>query len=415
MADFWQRFLRYTTGAAYRNKGIQTGASNHQTRSAVPVTTDGALQLSSVWACVKILTETISSLPIKIYKIDVKTGIKTLWPDHPLAILFCGRVNRWQTRVEFFETLVYQLIMHGNSYALKQTSPGGKLIGLIPLMSAQMLVSLLPDGSVTYTYTEGGDVRVYSPESIWHNKLFGNGIIGLSTMSYGRNTIGVGLAAEDSVTKIYNNGGKPSGVLMIDKILTEEQRTQIRKNFNELTEGDSSRLFVLEANMKYEQVSLSPQDIELLSSRKFQIEEVARFFGVPSVLINDTGASTTWGSGIQQIVEGFFKFGIRPCLNRMQESMKCWLLPPNERLIVDICFDPAQLLMPSMSDRITMYAKGTQGGILTPNGCRAEEGLLPLEGGDNLLVQRQMVALKDLGNVTDAPANPQAGYDGKSG
>ncbi len=402
--DYWQRFLRYTSGAAYRNKGIQSGVGPHAQRAAVIVTTDGALQLSAVWACVKLITETIASLPIDIYKKDLSTGIRVYTYDHPLAILFGGKVNRWQTRVEFLETMIYQLIMHGNSYCAIQRGVGKKIIGLIPLMSAQMQVTLMADGSVTYTYTDNGSVTVYSSESIWHNKLFGNGIIGLSTLSYGRNTIGVGLAAEQAVTKIYNNGGKPSGVLTIDKLLTPEQRAQIKENFKELTEGDNSRMFVLEAGMQFQQVSLSPQDIELLASRKFQIEEVARFFGVPSVLINDTGASTTWGSGIQQIVEGFFKFGIRPCLNRMQESMRCWLLPVDERMLYDICFDSSDLLMPGMADRISMYKDGVQGGIMTPDQARSEEGWQPLPGGDKLYMQRQMVALEDLKNVKDNAA-----------
>jgi HK97 family phage portal protein len=295
--------------------------------------------------------------------------------------------------------MVYQLLLHGNSFCAIQRGVGNKIIGLIPLMSSQMLVTLLADGTITYTYTDNGSVVVYAAESIWHNKLFGNGIIGLSTLSYGRNCIGIGLAAEQVVTKIYQNGGKPSGVLTIDRLLTPEQRAQIKENFREMTEGDNSRLFTLEAGFTYQQVSLSPQDIELLSSRKFQIEDVARFFGVPSVLINDTGANTTWGSGIQQIVEGFFKFSIRPCLNRMQESMKCWLLPPEERLLIEICFDACDLLMPAISDRITMYKNAIQGGLMPSNEARRAEGWNPLPGGDDLLVQRQMVALKDLENV----------------
>ncbi len=166
-----------------------------------------------------------------------------------------------------------------------------------------------------------------------------------------------------------------------------------------MTEGDNNRLFVLEAGFTYQQVSLSPQDIELLSSRKFQIEDVARFFGVPSVLINDTNAGTTWGSGIQQIVEGFFKFSIRPCLNRMSVSMICWLLPVEQRMSYEICFDPCDLLMPAIGDRIKMYKDGVQGGIMTPDEARTEEGWQKKPGGDKLYMQRQMVSLEDLGNV----------------
>lgn len=400
--ELWRRILTVMGGGAVsRQKGLQTADPSYSNRAAVPVTTDGALQLSAVWACVKLITESVASLPINIYKKDVMTGTRVLWPDHPLAVLFGGKVNRWQTRIEFLETVLYQQVLLGNAYSAIQRGAGKRIIGLVPLMTPQMQVALSDTGAVIYTYTDGVNVNAYSQDSIWHSKQFGNGIIGLCTLGYARNSVGVGIAAEDSVTKIYNNGGKPSGVLTIDHLLKDDQRAKVRENFKDLSEGESSRLFVLEAGMKYQQVSLSPQDIELLASRKFQIEEIARFFGVPSVLINDTTAGTTWGSGIQEIVTGFFKFGLRPYLNRMQESMKCWLLTPEERLSVDIEFDPSQLLQPGLSDRIKTYKEAVQGGIMAANEARAEEGWNPKDGGDDLLVQRQMVALKDLGNVKD--------------
>lgn len=399
--DFWQRFINYATGAAWRTKGIQTGSGGHTHRSAVPVTIDSALQLSSVWACVKIITESMASLPVEFFRKDPKTGICTPWPDHPLALLFSGAVNSWQTRVEYLESIIYQQVLLGNSYTAVQRITSGKIIGLVPLMNSQMQVTLLKDGSIVYLYTDGGNVNVYAADSIWHNKQFGNGVIGLSTLSYARNTVGIGLAAEQTVTKIYNNGGKPSGILSMDKLLTPEQRAQVKLNFKELTEGDNSRLFVLEAGAKYDTVSLSPQDMELLASRKYQIEEIARFFGVPSVLINDTGANTAWGSGIQQLVEGFYKFGLRPALNRMAASMMVKLVPAAERPFLEIRFNPRDLLTLGEGERVIMYKNAVQGGLMTPNEARNCEGRPPLAGGDDLLVQRQMVALSQLNDITD--------------
>lgn len=375
------------------------GLPSYGSKSAVPVTLDTALQLSAVWACAKLISESIGSLPINVYRKNPKTGERVLDPEHPLAVLFNGKVNRWQTKNEFFETLTYQKVLLGNGYAAIQRGTDGRIIALVPLMSEQMQVTLQDSGEVTYRYTDGKDVNIYSSKTIWHNKLFGNGIIGLSPLGYARNSVGIGLAAEQSVSKIYDNGGKPSGVLTLDKLLTPEQRTKIKENFSEMAEGSENRLFVLEAGMKYQQISLSPQDIELLSSRKFQIEDIARFFGVPSVLINDTSASTTWGSGIQQIVQGFYKLGLRPYLERYESSMKCWLLTPEERQTIDIEFDFNALLRPDQAERINMYKGGVQGGIMTPNEARFEEGWKPMEGGDELYMQQQMTALKDLPNA----------------
>lgn len=396
----WRGLLGIVTGAGYRQAGKQSGLpSGYTNKSAVPVTLDTALQLSAAWACVRLLSETIASLPLNMYRKDYATGEKTIELEHPLAMLLNNKVNRWQTRQEFFETMTYQLVLLGNSYAAIQRDSKNRIIGLVPLMSEQMEVKLGDDGAVTFRYTDGENVKVYSDKSIWHNKLFGNGIIGLSTLAYARNALGIAQAAENSVSKIYNNGGKPSGVLMVDKLLTKEQREAIKNNFSELAEGNNDRLFVLEAGMKYEQVSLSPQDIELLSSRRFQIEDICRFFGVPSVLVNDTSANTAWGSGIQQIIQGFYKFGLRPYLERYEASMKAWLLTPEERLQYDIEFDFNALLRPDFAERIKMGKEGVQGGLITPNEFRTSEGYSPKDGGDDLLVQQQMMQLSKIGDI----------------
>lgn len=393
---FWRRLGALISGAGFRQEGLQNGSPSTRTAAAVPVDLDSALQLSAVWSCTRIISESIGSLPINIYRKDQKTGVRELAYDHPLQKLLNGKVNRWQTRQEFFETLTYQLVLLGNNYAAIQRNSKDEIIALVPLMSQQMEVELEDSGAIMYRYTTGTDVKYYSDKTVWHNKLFGNGIIGLSPLQYARNSFGIAQAAEQSVSKIYKNGGKPSGVLTIDKVLTKEQRDQIKKSFSDMADGNENRLFVLEAGFDYTQVSLSPQDIELLSSRRFQIEDIARFFGVPSVLINDTSGNTTWGSGIQQIVQGFYKLGLRPYLERYEASMKAWLLTPAERLEYDIEFDFNALLRPDQAERIKTYKEGIQGGVITPNEARQMEGWEAKEGGDSLIVQQQMIPLDQI-------------------
>jgi HK97 family phage portal protein len=396
----WRNLLGLVSGAANRQVGIQYGQpAYYSNQAAAPVTPDTALQLSAVWACTRLISESVASLPIYIYKKDPLTGTRVLLPEHPLSKLLSGKVNRWQTRQEFFETLTYQLVLLGNNYAAVQRNKAKEIISIVPLMSEQMEVTLEESGARVYRYQNGKDINFYSEDTIWHNKLFGNGIIGLSPLAYARNSIGIASAAEDSVSKIYRNGGKPSGILTIDKVLKPEQRKAIKDNFSELSEGNTDRLFVLEAGMDYKQVSLSPQDIELLASRRFQIEDICRFFGVPSVLVNDTSAGTTWGSGIQQIVQGFYKLGLRPYLERYEASMKAALLTPEERLTIDIEFDFNALLRPDQAERIKMYKDAVQGGVMTPNEARAQEGWAAKEGGDSLLVQQQMVKLENIDDV----------------
>lgn len=399
---FWRRLITFGGGAANRQRGVQLGSPSYYSESpASAVTIDTALQLSAVWACTKLIAETVASLPINVYKRDPKTGVRQIYVEHPLYRLFSGKVNRWQTRQEFIETLTYQLVLLGNNYSAVQRNSSGEIVSITPLMSEQMEVALDDSGGIIYRYTDGLNVNIYAEKSIWHNKLLGNGIIGLSPLGYARNSVGIGQAAESAVAKIYRNGGKPSGILTIDNVLKADQREAIKSSFSQLSEGNQDRLFVLEAGMKYQQVSLSPQDIELLASRKFQIEDIARFFGVPSVLINDTSASTTWGSGIQQIVEGWYKLGLRPFLERYEASMKARLLTPAEALTTDIEFDFNSLLQPSYADRVKTYKEAIMAGMTAPNEARAKEGDAPKEGGDNLYMQQQMVPLKDLQDLQE--------------
>ena len=400
----WRSLWGFVSGAGGRKDGIQIGAPTTGSSAPVPVTLETALQLSAVWSCVKLISESVASLPINVYKLE-GNGERTLDKEHPLSILFNGKPNRWQTRQEFFETLTYQIVLLGNCYALKQKDTRGRIVGLIPLMSQQMEVELLRSNDIAYRYHDGNDIKVYGADSVWHNKLFGNGIVGLSPLAFARNSIGVGQAAETSVGKIYRNGGKPSGVLYIDKILTKEQREQIKSNFSELAEGNNDRLFVLEANMKYEQVSLSPNDIELLASRRFQIEDIARFFGVPSVLINDTAAGTTWGSGVQQIVQGFYKLGLRPYLERYEASMRANLLTADERQNYEIEFDFNALLRPDQTERLKAYKEAVTGGLMSPNEARLCEGWKPKDGGDDLFMQQQMLPIS---------SNLRGGSNGKT-
>ncbi|MEO0375590.1 MAG: phage portal protein [Cyanobacteria bacterium P01_A01_bin.17] len=394
----WKRLASLVTGAAYRQEGLQNGEPAYYSgEAATPVTVDSAMQLSAVWACARLISETVGSLPIKLYR-KKPDGSRVLLKDHKLArLLDGGKVNKWQTRQEFFETLTYQLCLKGNAYAEKKYGPNGDLIALHPFMSQQMEVLLEENGNVRYRYTENTS-QEYSQEQVWHCKLFGTGVIGLSVLDYMRNSIGIAQGAENTTTKVYKNGGKPSGVLSYDKVLTVEQREAVKNNFSELASGNNDRLFVLEAGMDYQQVSLSPQDIELLSSRRFQIEDIARFFGVPSVLINDTSSNTTWGSGLSEIVQGFYKFNMRPYLERYQSSMECWLLSPAERRTIDIEFDTSALLRPDQNERMENYKTAIQGGALTPNEARLLEGMEPKEGGDSLYLQQQMVPIEKLQN-----------------
>jgi len=393
----WYSSLLFGFGIAGRREaGVQQANAGSYNISNVTVNEDSALKLSAVWACVRLIAETIGGLPINAYKL-LPDGTRILDNEHQLAQLFKNKPNRYQNRVEFFETMTMQLCLHGNAYAHIQRGTGGKVVSLLPLMAEQMEVNLLTDGSLVYRYNSGNNLSVYAPESIWHLKLMSNGIVGLSPLSYARNSVGIGIASEDRVKALASNGFKPTGVLTIDKLLKPEQREQIRNQFADLASGSSDPLRVLEAGMAYQQISMNPKDVQLLETRKFQIEDIARFFGVPSVLINDTSASTTWGSGIEQIVQGFYKLGLRPYLERYEASIANSLLSAADRRNYEFEFDFGALLRGDELTRFQSYKEAINAGFKTINECRQSEGLYPIEGGDRAYLQAQMTPITDLG------------------
>lgn len=400
-------FGRWVRSGIQRLVGVQTPQVANDEPAATPVTFESAMQLSAVWACVKLLAETVASLPITVYRGAGESRARDT--RHWLQVLLNGKLNPYQTRIEFFETVLLNLVMTGNGYCQILRDRDGDIVGLMPLMSAQMRVELMGDGSVTYQYTQGVDVTVLAAASVWHLKLMGNGIVGMSVLDYQRNTLGIAQGAEKAVGRIYRNGGKPSGVLKLDRLLTKEQRAEARASFNTLTTGNDERLLVLEKGSDFAAISMSPQDIELLSSRKFQIAEICRWYGVPSVMVNDNAGTSTWGSGIAQIVEGFYKVTLRPLIEKIENSADVHLLG-DDRFTHHVEFDLDALLRGDMKSRFEAFRVAINTALMTPNEARGRESLPPVDGGNQLFIQGAMVPISQAGQAAAArQPQPAAG------
>lgn len=403
--NFWTSMwapIRSWFGGGRQHSGTQsTGPAGSAYPTAVTVTEESALQLSSVWACVRLLSQTVASLPILVYR-TTPNG-RELVENHWFSDLM-RHPNKFQTRYEFWEHQIGNLALHGNMYA-KIGRRAGNIISLMPLSPLQVETKLL-DGRVAHIFTSDGDIAVLSSDSVWHAKMNGDLIVGRSPIQFGAKVFGVAQAAEMQVSHIYANGGKPSGVLSLDRLLTPEQRALARDSFSSLTTGTDDRLLVLEQGMTFQAISLSPEDIELLASRRYQLEEICRWFGVPSVLVNDTSGSTTWGSGIEQIVSGFYKLNLRPYLEAIENSISTHLLTAEDvREGIEVEFDFEGLLRSDQRSRFDGYASGINNGILTPNEARAMEWLPAIDGGDQLLIQGAMVPVSMAGRPQPTEAS----------
>ena len=356
-------------------------------KTANPVSFDTAMTLSAVFACIKILVESVATLPLQMFKLNTD-GSRTQVKDHDLIRLLNNKPNRYQTRVEFFEQLMLNLVA-GNCFS-KRDYIGKKMVSLQVINSGSVDLKLNANGDPIYECQINGKKVEYKENQIWHVKLFGTGLMGMSPIAYGAQSIGIGLAGNEKTTRLMSNVAKPTGALKTEKYLKKEQRDALRSELNILVNGDDGELPVLEGNMQFEKISLTPADLELIEVRKMSVEEACRFFGVPPILVYLTESSTTWGSGISEIVDGFYKFGLRPYLERIEESIRIHLLPREEWDDYEFEFKTKDLLRASYMQRITSNKDRILSGQSSPNEIRREEGDMPDPNGDFLLVPVNM-------------------------
>lgn len=363
---------------------------------------DAALQISSVFACVELLAQTISTLPLYVYR-DEANGGRVPDKANRLWMLLHDRPNSWMTSTEFLSAMVVNRMLRGNAYARVERDAAGEPIALIPLSPDQMEVSVVEGGEL-YTYYQDGVISVMDPENVIHWKGLGNGFVGLSKLDYMRASANEAISAQENACLLYGTGSKPSGVLHTDSTLTETQLKAVYNRFKGMASAGAG-IYVVDRGLHYSQLSLTPADAQLLETRKFTVEEICRWFGVPGVLVGSNG-QTTWGSGIAQIVEGFHKFTIGPLCKQLEQALARRLVPVSE-IGTTIEFKLEGFLRTTPEARASYYSTMAQNGAMTRNEIRRLENLPPVEGGDDLTAQSNLVPIQKLGAVEPAssPSN----------
>jgi len=369
---------------------------------------DLALQISTVWSCIERRATTVASLPFFAY--TSAAGRRELARDSRLYYLLHESPNARMTPFEFWRAMLMNHDLRGNAYArIERDQRTGEALAMWPMPADQVQSHVLADGAMVYVYSTGNDTEVFAEQNVLHLKGLGNGTVGLAKLEFMRSTTSEAAAAQTSASKMFGNGGKPTGALTVDGILNAEQRKAIRAAFADIANGSESRLYVLEANMKYEQLSLSPEDQQLLESRKFSVEEICRWYDVPPVLVHHSNV-TTWGSGIEQIVDGFAKFTIRPLLVSIEQAVRKRVMTPAQRATMSAEFSLDALLRGNAKDRAALYAQNVQNGVMTRNEARQLENLPPELGGgaDSLTVQSNLVPINLLGQANNGGSNAPA-------
>lgn len=390
-------------GAIAETQGTQAAVPG---ASLVPnvadVGVDGALQISTVWACIDRRATIVASLPFFVYE-QIK-GEKILARAARLYALLHDSPNSRMTPYEFWRAMMMNHDLRGNAYARIDRDAGGEAVAMWPMPADQVQAKVLPDASMVYLYSFGNDVAVLAAENVLHLKNLGNGTTGLAKLEFMRATTDEAAKAQGAASKVFGTGGKPTGILMLDKVLNPDQRAAVLRNFEGMAEGNTSRLYVLEANMKYEQLSMSPADQQLLETRKFSVEEICRWFDVPPVLVHHSNV-TAWGSGIEQLVQGFYTLAIAPMLKNIEQATRKRVMTPRQRATMTCEFSFDALMRGNPKDRAEMYAKAVQNGYMTRAEVRQLEGWPRIDGADQLTAQSNLMPLAMLGTQSASGGN----------
>lgn len=401
MATFFQSLRRIfgNVGSTGQQDGIQYTEPFVKVYEQTPdYGVDGALQVSAVWSAIELLTDNVASLPLFVYeRADSTIGHKKLARDTPLWKLLHENPNIRHTPMEMWQFLTMNYLLRGNAYARLDRDSSGNVIQIWPLSSDQVEVEVLKDNSIVYKYYYEGMVAVYASNSIFHWRDKGNGVVGMSRLDYMRSSLNVAIQAQNHTANTFRKSAKRPGVFMIDKLLTEQQRDSIRQNYRGLVEGNDDDLMVLEAGAKFEPLNMTPADIQLLETRKYSVEDVARWFGIPGALINDTEKTTTWGTGIDQLIQGFYKFRLRPLLESLEQAIERRILTQPQRDKYTIEFNLDAILRGSLKDRLETGSQAVQNGLMTRNEWRQLENLPPVEGADQLTAQVNLMPVQMLG------------------
>jgi HK97 family phage portal protein len=375
------------------------GTSN----SGVTVDENGMLSLSAVWACARLISETIGTLPLSMYE-RTSSG-KRLAPQHPLHSLIHDQPNADATASVHWESTVAAMLLRGAARAEKLLL-NDRLIGLQFLAPTRLSATRLINGQIEYRYTEvDGRQRIIPESRIWTIPGFSlDGKNGVSVIRHGANVFGSAIAADTAASKTFKNGLHPTIYYKMEKFLTPQQRVDFRENLKEIAGAmNAGKSPLLEGGMEADTIGINPKDAQLLESRAFSVEEICRWFRVPPFMVGHGEKSSAFPSSIEQQMIGFLTFTLSPWLRRIEQAISKDLLSPVDRLRYYPKFSVEGLLRADSAGRAAFYGAMVDKGIYTRDEVRELEEREPMGGNAAALtVQSAMTTLDAIGQQNSA-------------
>ena len=360
--------------------------------SGKAVNPSSAIQVSAVYACVRVIAETIASLPFHVYETTENGSRKA--PEHPLYRLIHDEPNKEMTSFILRETMLAHLLLYGNAYCQIIRTGRDKIDSLYPLLPDKMEVDRDAGGLLTYTYTTSDGKRWrLEPRDVLHIPGLGfDGVMGYSPIALEKSAIGLGIAAEEYGSKFFSNGARPSGILTHPNTVKDPAALRASWNAAYGSSSNASRVAVLEEGMTFVPLSLPNNEAQFLETRKFQVSEICRIFRVPPHMIGDLDRATF--SNIEHQSIDFATHTIRPWLVRIEQAMNRALFSENEKGRFYVQFNIDGLMRGDYKSRMEGYAIARQNGWMSANDIRALENMNPIpdeEGGNTYLCNGNLI------------------------
>ena len=365
------------------------------------VSADTALTFTAVWSAIRLLTESVSSLPISVYRAE-NNGDKTEAIKESLYSLLKYKPNIYQNKITFFEKIMMDLCINGNSYVLIERNRLARVTALYPLNYVDMDV-IQKENELFY---EDGDTgKVYDSKDILHfTGMTADGIVGLSPIDNHKKAIGWGMAVEEFGSSFFKNGAKLSGVLSTERSLSETAIDRLKHSFNNTYSqlSGSNQTAILEEGLTFKPVGISPDQAQFLASRTFSIQEIGRIWNIPNHMLGDNSKSSF--NNVEMQSQEFVTYSLLPYITRIENEMNNKLFRTSDLGRVFIKFNVGGLLRGNTKDRSEFYTKMITNGVMSINEVRALEDLNGIgSSGDKHLTQLNMTTIEKIG--TDADEN----------
>ena len=355
--------------------------------------TDKALTLTAVWCAIRLLAESVSSLPISVYTKQAN-GDKLEDTKSPIYKLVKFKPNYYQNKITFFEFIMLSICTEGNSYVQIVRNNSGTPVQLICLDPSN--VTVVVNNNELFYQIDGGAV-LDSSDVLHFKTITDDGVTGLSPIDQCAKALNWGVSLEEFGSTFFSNGAKPSSILQTDRALSDTALQRLKSSFNNnyAKLKNSNSTIVLEEGLTFKPISISPEQAQFLSSRQFSIEEVARIFNVPPHMLKDLSKSSF--NNIEMQSQEFVTYTLMPYLTRIEQEMNLKLFRTNELGKTFVEFNVNGLLRGDVKSRTEAYKTAITNGYMSINEVRQKENMNSIEGGDKHFMQMNMTTIEKVG------------------